>query len=387
MSKERPEEVVIVDARFLEYGKNPPKGSRFSGAVNEYSIVGYSKYTDADTRDNKQLELGMREDGYLGYTNKNDDGSTFSYLGWVDKDVRKIMEHDILSHFNHDGQLAWELVVSLPSFEYAKEAGLDTLEDYAALSNKVMPKIFKTMGLKPNNVIWWGDHHADTDHPHMHLVWMERRQTRTTGELKTKELNKAKIFFNEEIVVRRKFEEEIQIDLDHYMKLKDDDFHAIINEFKASDFPNNPKIKDLRAILPKTGRLQYNSKNMLPYKKMIDQIITDALNSKEIKPLYDKYIEKLDLLEKNLNQTARSEISTIKETEIKKLYAQIGNTILSSYKQKVKTNYKTKNGQYIREYYSEKHLRSNIKGLLSEAIHEKERELQEWAYENGIVVI
>lgn len=478
MSKEKPEEVVIVDARFFEYGQPAPE-SRFSGAISETSLIGYSKYTNAESREQYDQEVGMRDDGYLGYTNKNEEGMTFSSLGFINDEKRSELKSQITQSFNKDGKLAWELIVSLPSHEYAHESGFDINEDYSSLAYKIMPKVFKTMGLNPSNMIWWGDHHGDTAHPHMHLVFMENKQSRFNGKIRPKELNKIKVLFNEEIVVRREFEREMQENFKSFMQHKDYDFHNIVKVFKEMDLPEHPKIKDLKKILPKTGRLQYNAKNMLPYKKMLNSIITDMLNSKEVKPLYDEYMTKLDLLEKRMNSTARSNISSIKKTELKKLYTQIGNaildshkngkindddlstsnsntgshednpkitiddlnnlddiidyieqkvestplnkntefittgsksihvdvntykpltkeegkkkiyndvgnTILNNYDKKVKTGY-TRNGQQIREPYSEKHLRRDCKRLIADAIIQQLMDIRQWEYENGIL--
>lgn len=425
MSKERPEEVVIVDVRFFRYGEAVPE-SRFDGSVTATSLIGYSEYTNAETREQCEKVIGLREDGYLGYTNKNEDGMTFSSLGTVNKNKRTELKSQIKEAFDKPGKVAWELILSLPSYEFAHESGFDINEDYASLAYKTMPKVFSAMGLKPNNIIWWGDHHSDTSHPHMHLVFMEKQQTRKHGQVKAKEMKKIKTLFNEEIIARREFERKIQKDFKGFMQDKDDDFHNIISSVKSIDFPTHPQIKDLKKVLPKTGRLQYNSKNMLPYKKMLDSIITDMLNSEEIKPLFDMYVKKLDLLEENMNSIARSEISAIKSAEIKKLYKQIGNVILDSYKdntieeaqtyhqnnipqtplnkeesiikvyteignqildnydKKVKTGY-FRNGQQIREPYSEKHLRRDCKRIITDNLMQQLNDLQEWERENGIL--
>lgn len=383
MSKEQPKEVIIIENRFFAYGEAAPTESRFQGTITEESLIGYSNYTDSEKRESAQKEIGMRNDGYIGYTNKHGEGTTMSYLGYLDNKNRKKMEKEIISSFNHHGCVAWEFIVSLPSFEYAKKAGLETVNDYNALLQKIMPKVFKKMNLEPKNIIWWADYHDDTDHPHNHIVWLEKRPTRTKGKLSKKELDSAKVLFTNELLAKQRLQEKIKMSLPEFMKEKDQDFYEIIDTFSHSDFVKHPKIKVLRTVLPKTGRLQYKAKNMLRYKPLIDTIITDCLNNKEIKPLFDEYMEKVELLEKNMNQSANSKISNIKNAELKKLYSQIGNNILDSYKNKVKTPHYI-NNQQIREYYQEKHLRQQVKSLLSSQIWEKERELDEWARNNGI---
>ncbi len=385
MSKENPEQVIIIESRFFEYGSVAPEGSRFKGTIDETSLIGYSEYTDASTREQHDNEIGMREDGYLGYTNKSDEALTFSSIGNITENKRLKFKSEIANCFKQKGDLAWELIISMPDYDYAHQNGFDINDDYAEFAYKTLPKIFKAMHFKQENMIWWGDHHSDTVHPHMHIVFLEKHKTRTKGKFSKKELNQIKRIINNEISLKKTFESEMKVDFKEFMQMKDDDFHQIVQEVKTLNLSQNPKIKELRLSLPKTGRLQYNAKNMLPYKKAIDTIIENVLNSKEIKPMYDRYLERLDMLEGYMNDNSRSNISTIKKTEIHKLYSQIGNEILNNCRQKVKTGY-VRNGQHIRERYSEKHLKSKVKSLLSQAIAEKERDLQQWAYENGLII-
>lgn len=62
-----------------------------------------------------------------------------------------------------------------------------------------LPKIFKQYGLDINNALWWFDIHRNTNHPHIHLAFMEKNQTRFRGKVTKQELENTKkiyLYFN-----------------------------------------------------------------------------------------------------------------------------------------------------------------------------------------------
>lgn len=93
---------------------------------------------------------------------------------------------------------------------------------------------------------------------------------------------------------------------------------------------------DLYRVLPKTGKIQYNSYNKIPYQPIIKKIMNDQEN----------------------------EISSIKETELKKFYEGVGNYILQKY-------HKTK-------YLNEKKVKSYIHRIANEQQNKIKRNIEEY---------
>lgn len=88
------------------------------------------------------------------------------------------------------------------------------------------------------------------------------------------------------------------------------------------------KLKDLYKVLPKTGRLQYNSINMKEYQPIIKSIIDDLINSDEkLSQQFHQYMKKLDMLQEVMEEQG-GDISSIKEAELNKFYERVGNYIL-----------------------------------------------------------
>ena len=106
----------------------------------------------------------------------------------------------------------------------------------------------------------------------------------------------------------------------------------VLDNLKHTDLNKVKTLKDLYAVLPKSGRLQINSANMAPYRETVFRVVDDLLNSKECKETWDNYLFSLDRYERQVNRKAGSDISSRKDMEISKLKDQIANYILSSRK-------------------------------------------------------
>ena len=75
-------------------------------------------------------------------------------------------------------------------------------------------------------------------------------------------------------------------------------------------------MNELYKILPKQGRLAYNSCNMLPYKKLIDSLIDKVLSDADVQKEFNIYLSKLEQLEDLMNRQVNTNISNIKSTEL-----------------------------------------------------------------------
>lgn len=334
---------ALNKVRFFEYGKQAPSHSRFKGTMNQAALVGYYEYTSDENKNEKSSELdNLKEGGYLGYVDKDEYTFISEFDGWLNEDNRKEFEHMLSDSFSKNGDLWWETVISLKSEEIANGYGLETPEDYKTLVDRCIPKFCKMMKLDQENVIWWANRHVDTQHPHIHLNWLEKGQnkTRTRGKITDKELKRLKNIVATELNHMK----EIKFEIDdtwkkNVFKKKDEAFHELINAIGKNAFDKNiVTLSQLYSILPKQGRLGYNSYVMKPYKPLIDSITKKIINDREFKGLFNNYVEMLEKLANYQNQSLSSEgnidIATIKDTEIDKLYSRIGNMIIQDFKKK-----------------------------------------------------
>lgn len=115
---------------------------------------------------------------------------------------------------------------------------------------------------------------------------------------------------------------------------------------------NINEIADLHNVLPKTGRLSYNSYVMKPYKKVVDKIIGKILNDCEIQNYLNEYMNMLNRINDYQNQffskSGDNDIANIKNAEMEKLYSRIGNMILKDYREKSSREIKSsEKGEYV----------------------------------------
>lgn len=100
--------------------------------------------------------------------------------------------------------------------------------------------------------------------------------------------------------------------------------------------------------LPMEHRLQYNSPNLNKVRPLLDSIIADILGNPKVVNDYYAYIEKLyDIDFQNKDYYGVSKEDNFVDKQIKKLYARIGNDILSKYKEHKQENYLNSQQEFL----------------------------------------
>lgn len=324
--------LVVEKMRFNVFGRSAVN-SRTNKTLNGTSLVGWISYTEDEKSCNKKTETIQREDGFIGYTSHGGSERTFSHLGWITDENKDKFMSDCKKAFSKSGDVFWDTVVSMQTFEDAHALGLKSVEDYAAMYKNIMPSFFKKIGLEPSNMIWWINYHDNTDNPHCHVTFMERVKTRTKPNLTPTELTKWKMSVQAEYGLREYFKEKTGVESREYFKLKDQDKFELVDQIKMSKLNfDDIDLESFYKNLPNTGRLQYGSYNMRPFKEQLNHLIDKILNEPEIKPYVEQFFEKCDTLDRMRNEANNTNSSNIRDNETKKLYKEIGNLILDNYK-------------------------------------------------------
>jgi hypothetical protein len=123
---------VIDTVRFLEWGKPSPAGSRFQGTITAKSVFGSDGWLDytgreSATEEKTETEIECREDGFLGYGSREDaaEGSTMSSIGILTAERKAEFRKMCTDSFCEDGDLIWDVVISLDSYQLAQKNGLE----------------------------------------------------------------------------------------------------------------------------------------------------------------------------------------------------------------------------------------------------------------------
>lgn len=379
----------ITKIRFFEYGQKPPKNSRFKDTISNETVGGYFDYTSREEAKDVDKEIVKQEDGYFGYTGSHSVG-TYSSSGELNtKEERDALKKEIDQCFHKDGNLCWDYVISLENDKEAYNLGLENTEQWLSAVKEFLPKMLKEYHIDYNNTLWWFDLHRNTEHPHIHLVFMEKHQTRTRGKLTPREMKNVKRHIYSSLSARAKLKERTGKDYRTFFQEKDMSLKELVTSIEKKDLKKNPKLKGLYKVLPKTGRLQYNSYNMKQYQPMIKSIIDDLIQSDdELNKTFNEYISKLDQLEEVMNEEG-NDIATIKEAELEKFYSKVGNYILQNFKKteyveeskkdgnKVNLPYKPKK-TYKKKYLTETKLKGYIHKLANEQQSEIDKAIEEY---------
>ena len=385
---------LFCKVRYFRIGQEAPKNSCFKGTVTPQSIFGGSgsyfdyceRYVD---KENKSL---MAYTGRYGFTMTQD-----GYLD--DKEKQDAFRKSGTEALSRPGSVLYEFVVSMPDYDKASSYSLASQDQFAAVISNIMPAYLNSIGFDPNNVFWWEDFHPEnrtsvTPHPHIHLLFFENEPSgvfdKSYGKLPKKAISKFKNMFGNEMLKRE--------DQSVYKRLFNNINESrkfVIDNLKNTDLNKVKSLKDLYAVLPKSGRLQINSANIAPYRDTVFKVVDDLINSKECKETWDKYLSSLDLYERQVNRKAGSDVSSRKDMEISKLKDQIANYILSNKKGYLKENsyssvlknrnYKISEGNrgqeykdasIVRERLSTRNSTVSIKRAINGLVAKRQREIE-----------
>ena len=338
--------VEIDKIRFFELGMKAPKNSRFKGIITQDTVFGRKGWLDYTGREEAtQPDKEFYEDGngFIGYTLREEaaEGLTMTSNGTYTAESIHEFKNICRESFKDKGDIVWDMVVALPTYDYAESCGLRTQHDYAGLVSKVLPQFFKKVGLDPQNMLWWENYHKNTEHPHLHICFLEKNKTRSRGKVTLKQLKSLKAIIIKELSLREDFFRDTAIKPEQFFKNKDAEIKEMIRASKNYDFSKIKTVTDLALVLPRYGRMQYGSYQMMPYREKLDEIAEGFLNSDALKEMYKSFLEKLDTLSQTMDKAAGTDIATIKDTEIKKLHKQIANIILDQIKDMRAANYKS----------------------------------------------
>ena len=378
----------IDNIRFFEVGKPAPKGSLFKGIVTAESIFGsksngnlFSKfnYTNSQSKiqndpilnlDNSLMGIGQRDNGKnidasdlgsrFSYTTRytspydiirenipeakdlSDEeikhlNKTFSSHGWLDGEEKIESFTDIgrnILNKNGNGALVWECVISLRDTEIANKYSMLNQNDYALVTASILPKFFKSVGLDPDNMLWWEDYHCKAKsgkdlHPHIHINFLEIDQTRTRGKFSQGKINALKGSIISELL-KRQVTMANGIDYRGFFKDINSQIDSIKSKVRLGEYDNIKSVKELLSILPNEGRLQFNSAHMKDYRELVLKVVDELLNSKDLKEDFAMFENKLDEYDRmRMKISGDKNISSTKDGEVKKLKVMIANYLLS----------------------------------------------------------
>ena len=340
---------VMSKFTYLEHGNQAPRNSSYTGIITTASIIGWRSYTErkesrvlhADAiKVNKANQSKHDQHSFFNYTSERiGSTSTYSSIGWIENEEKINRFKDLIcEYFCENGDLIWTPIISLKDYMTAAEMKMYNEKDYAAVIDKILPRFFKEAGFENDNVCWWMDYHVNTDNPHVHLSFFEKTKTINHGKLAMKEIEKFKKMFWNEVFAKKRFLEKVGKDATVAFKdmdvLKQSVYKTSVEKIRnGSDESFIDKLKDLAIVLPESGRLQYGSSHMIPYREQLDQLVEQLLHTSEVNEKYREYKTAIlqfdDVRNESLNLRYKD---SFYKTEDSKLRKTIANAILNEMK-------------------------------------------------------
>lgn len=274
-----------------------------------------------------------KENSLIDEIGEFDDCTIWNYEGDVSKeDVKNSLD-------NNYSKRIWDMVLSFDP-EYVNHYGLYRKKDFYDLTKNVIPKFLSNAGYDLNNVEWFCGLHFNTLHPHIHIMFYENQKKISHSKLPKHSLYEFKSYVHNYLSTNTLFYQQKEILLKDIRDInKNNNYSQVIkNNLFSTSFRKelNHMLLDLYSKLPTTGRLQYNSKNMIPFKKDLDNIITYILASNDIKYKFDSYQRLIIQHQKELcdiyGNSVKNQNSMYVENQLNKLYSKIGNEILHNFK-------------------------------------------------------
>lgn len=347
---------IVSSFYFFQHGKEIVKSKKFqfktTGKIaTSATIIGLSKYQI----DQHGIENQNDIEGYIGYMMRelNDPFKrkpiAITGIGMLDlanaSDLYQYHQYanQLAEAFSKDGNLAWCPIVSLDGFELAKDMHLFRDEDYAAVFTKALPNWFKQVGLDPNNMLWTASYHNNTDNPHVHVLFVEKQQTRSKGTFQKQEINAFRLelvkAMNQRVRAFTQTDKHVQSIQEKYMQLdlQKSLFKQDISTFLSKKLDHIIQ-KDIVAIYQKInrdqvkGKLMINAYAMKDYRSDIHKVVEKILQHPSNKNQYESLQEIWKQLDKQSKGNLVQDANAYYRQEDKKLKDWIANQILQDKK-------------------------------------------------------
>ncbi|MCL2369691.1 MAG: relaxase MobL [Firmicutes bacterium] len=275
----------------LRFAYAPHEDSQITPSLREkygekrkfYSCRGKSNYVSYVNDGSKQ------KIDYVSYTgNKEKSHGVYDSDGQLDKE----QQTELRKKLRASKSVIWHGVISFTT-EFGNKYMTDNA-DALRLMNKELPKLFKSAGLKAENITWYAGLHENTFNKHIHFSFFENEPLRYTAR-KNNEPQFSNGLINKNILTRFKINiERCLTDITGELKLARKGVTSIAKNvlFSTGNMKRNltaiqEKMLKLVTLLPAEGHLSYASENMTALRPRIN-CITDLL-IKSDKKLYNAF--------------------------------------------------------------------------------------------------
>ena len=248
----------------------------------------YVSYVDTGSIDNTPTD-------YTKYVGNNEKScGVFSKDGLLtDGQKRELREQ-----LSNTQSCIWDMVIS-----FREEFGEMYCRDYEQAYNfikKELPKFFTRAGLDKDNIIWYAGLHENTENKHIHISFFEKEPKfyKNNNELV---FHYGKIPKNILITSKVIFEKALTNKTAEIVKTRKDltDKYEMFSDAVTLKKGLKKQLLNLYNMMPKSGRISYDSENMESVKSYVDDITRNLITSnKNLQKSFSSFLYELCKLDK-----------------------------------------------------------------------------------------
>ena len=282
------------------------KKREFLSCSSSYNYVSY-----VDTGASNKLPKDYAE--YVG--NEEKSCGAFNQDGLLDEKQKK----ELREMLRNTKSCIWDCLISFKE-DFGEKYCRDYEQAYEFIKSE-LPKFFTRAGLDKDNIIWYAGLHENTDNKHIHISFFEKEPQyfKNGGKL---------VYHNgvipKDILIdsKRIFEQKLTNATAEIVRARKDlrdEYNLYLTPFKLTKRAKKLML-NLYDMLPKTGRLSYDSENMEKLKPQVDEITKLLLHAnKDIYKSYCDFEEKLFELYEWQNERDYAKSNKYKEDMFRRL--------------------------------------------------------------------
>lgn len=232
---------------------------------NFYNLTSEYNYFTYTLNKNKVVKNANAEHYF---TREGANGGLFDMNGVMSEEAVKEMKERLKT----TKSIIWHGVIS---FDGETSKGFETQENAVKFLNRTFNAFLDRTPLNRKNICLYASLHKDTDHRHIHFAFFEKEPMRKyedgidytrKGTISQKAIDNYLVSANMHL----------SEDGEEYYSVRDEAMERL-NELRRKGLGRVKKdvraeITELAKSLPKTGRLQYRSRNMDGYRERIDRV-------------------------------------------------------------------------------------------------------------------
>lgn len=311
--------------------RNAILSDKFSKARDFYSCHQGDDYL-------KYVDKGISAGDVIGYTGNNEKSSgIFNASGLLSKEQRKALRKQLQA----TDSVIWHSVISFTEAfgnEYVR-----SWEDAQEVLVKVLPKFFRSVGLREDNIVWFAGLHENTDNQHIHLSFFEKEPVyvRAKDKSKTPQYHYGKLSKGAMESLKINIEAtltNVSFDLHRDRReLTDASKSALERLYGYTDYERELKtlLLDLYRVIPTDGRVSYNSENMAAIRPQVRGIVDYIIkNNPQTKAAFGKFCS--DLVKRDravMEMCARQKIEDfskylVEDRYLDDIYRRLGDKVI-----------------------------------------------------------